>query len=304
MMPLQHSKVVHFIRHGEGFHNIGFPSEDSQLTEAGWQQAAALKRHLVKHADRLRIQVVVASPLFRTLETACGVFGGSEWAGPEQGIPLMHAQTAAPQLRTAHAAIAAAPGPRIIAFEGCRERLGPDVCDRRRDTHLAQEHFPAIDFRLIQYQQDTLYDTKRVESEHSVQHRGTLLLQWLLARPESSIAVVTHHGFLGWSLSSFGHECAPAVGDQMHRGFANCEMRSMVVTDAAGTGAATNRPSARICCSPVLPPESQPTLPHKAQATSAPLKTSSAAEPNAPVPPQRVFQTGLGRPPPLPSISE
>ena len=81
-------------------------------------------------------QVVVASPLFRTLETACGVFGGSEWAGPEQGIPLMHAQTAAPQLRTAHAAIAAAPGPRIIAFEGCRERLGRLPGSLRRPNRL------------------------------------------------------------------------------------------------------------------------------------------------------------------------
>ncbi len=50
-------QVVHFIRHGEGFHNIGFPSEDAQLTEAGWQQTAALKRHLRQHADRLRIEV-------------------------------------------------------------------------------------------------------------------------------------------------------------------------------------------------------------------------------------------------------
>ncbi|KAK9855109.1 hypothetical protein WJX84_006371 [Apatococcus fuscideae] len=248
MMPLQHSKVIHFIRHGEGFHNIGVPGEDPQLTEAGWQQCAALKQHVAKHADQLRIQVVVASPLFRTLETACGVFGGSKWGSAAQGTPLMQAQSAAPQLRTAHAAIATAPGPCIIAFEGCRERivscgswgctptsLGPDLCDRRRDTHLTRAHFPGVDFSMIQHQQDTLYDTKRVESEHSVQHRGTLLLQWLLARPESSIAVVTHHGFLGWSLSSFGHECAPAVGNQMHRGFANCEMRSMVVTDAAAT---------------------------------------------------------------------
>ena len=69
-------------------------------------------------------QAVVTSPLFRTLETACGVFGGSPWDGAAQGTPLMHAQSAAPQLRTAHAAIAAAPGPRIVAFEGCRERIG------------------------------------------------------------------------------------------------------------------------------------------------------------------------------------
>ncbi|KAK9822101.1 hypothetical protein WJX74_007594 [Apatococcus lobatus] len=392
MMPLQHSKVIHFIRHGEGFHNIGVPGEDPQLTEAGWQQCAALKQHVAKHADQLRIQVVVASPLFRTLETACGVFGGSKWGSAAQGTPLMQAQSAAPQLRTAHAAIATAPGPCIIAFEGCRERiagrigrlealsqeilnglrltgvtscqrcgledgtasgckrgctptsLGPDLCDRRRDTHLTRAHFPGVDFSMIQHQQDTLYDTKRVESEHSVQHRGTLLLQWLLARPESSIAVVTHHGFLGWSLSSFGHECAPAVGNQMHRGFANCEMRSMVVTDAAasqisnGLGPSSQQSTAPMTAAaaaplpvssiqpatpvqspsalgqqtvfrspllqPVVLPVSQPTQPSTSQSSSNLPPRVPTAVPITPSPQQRVSQTGTGKPPPLPSISE
>ena len=51
-------QVVHFIRHGEGFHNIGYESNlDPHLTEFGWQQAAALKQHLKTLEQPLNVQV-------------------------------------------------------------------------------------------------------------------------------------------------------------------------------------------------------------------------------------------------------
>ena len=49
-----------------------------------------------------------------------------------------------------------------------------------------------------------------------------------MRRPESRIAVVSHCGFIFLTLSAFGHECAHSVQEEMHRGFDNCEMRSMV----------------------------------------------------------------------------
>ena len=53
-MPAQ---VVHFIRHGEGFHNIGIINEDAHLTEAGWRQAEALNRHISKLKPSIDVQV-------------------------------------------------------------------------------------------------------------------------------------------------------------------------------------------------------------------------------------------------------
>lgn len=41
------TQTVHFIRHGEGFHNIGFDANvDAHLTPFGWTQAHALHHHL------------------------------------------------------------------------------------------------------------------------------------------------------------------------------------------------------------------------------------------------------------------
>lgn len=70
------TKTVYLIRHGEGFHNIGYDHNlDAHLTPRGWAQTAALQQHLQALQPQLGIELVVVSPLRRTLETAAGVFG-------------------------------------------------------------------------------------------------------------------------------------------------------------------------------------------------------------------------------------
>ncbi|KAK9817117.1 hypothetical protein WJX72_009798 [[Myrmecia] bisecta] len=232
ILPLQYSKVIHFIRHGEGFHNIGLLSEDAHLTEYGWQQAKALRAHIASLAQPLRIQLVVTSPMRRTLETTAGVFGSPEPAA--SGQLLMLSQTELPHCRTAHGEIYCTSGLPIIAFEGCRERLGPSICDRRADVKIPAKDFPGIDLTRIPAGPDQVYDKHAPESEHAVQERSAKFLQWLMARPESEIAVVTHCAFLFLTLAPFGHECAAQLTEQLHRSFENCEMRSVIMADAAG----------------------------------------------------------------------
>ena len=69
------------------------------------------------------LQLVVSSPLTRALETAVGAFGGGKWQG--RGSILMMDQTAIPGIRAGHDTVASVAGLPFIAFEGCRERLGP-----------------------------------------------------------------------------------------------------------------------------------------------------------------------------------
>ncbi|EIE24438.1 phosphoglycerate mutase-like protein [Coccomyxa subellipsoidea C-169] len=240
------AQTVHFVRHGEGFHNIGIVNLDAHLTEAGWRQAEALNKHVAGLKPALDIQarpdryniVVIVSPLIRALETAAGAFGAGPFKG--SGRPLMLAQSGEPDECAAHCAVACPEGIPFIAFEGCRERLGSAVCDKRRDIAFAEEQFPGIDFSHIERGADVVYDQHKVESEHAVMERGARFLQWLMARPESRIAVVSHCGFIFLTLSAFGHECAHSVQEEMHRGFDNCEMRSMIITDAAGGGRFNN----------------------------------------------------------------
>eukprot|EP00879_Flechtneria_rotunda_P014634 GHRR01015293.1.p1 GENE.GHRR01015293.1~~GHRR01015293.1.p1 ORF type:complete len:202 (+),score=57.96 GHRR01015293.1:376-981(+) len=101
-------KTLYLIRHGEGWHNIGFETNlDPHLTPRGWAQTAALQQHLATLQPKLNIELVVVSPLRRTLETAAGVFGAikppmTELAvqeatasdKPATGWVLMHPQVA------------------------------------------------------------------------------------------------------------------------------------------------------------------------------------------------------------------
>lgn len=64
------SQTVHFIRHGEGFHNIGFDgNEDAHLTPFGWSQAHGLHDHIQSLPTALGVQVrcLLISPSSRAL---------------------------------------------------------------------------------------------------------------------------------------------------------------------------------------------------------------------------------------------
>ena len=58
LVPQRCTKTIHFIRHGEGFHNIGYEQNvDAHLTPYGWHQAAALGEHIRSLQPPLNIEV-------------------------------------------------------------------------------------------------------------------------------------------------------------------------------------------------------------------------------------------------------
>lgn len=67
------------------------------------------------------LQAVIVSPLFRTLETASGVFGGGTIDNGQK--MLMVEQVPVKNEVTRHYAIAERPGVPFIANEQCRERM-------------------------------------------------------------------------------------------------------------------------------------------------------------------------------------
>ena len=56
-------QVIHFVRHGEGFHNIGIVNEDAHLTAAGWKQAHALRKHISSVRPALNVEVCCTATL-------------------------------------------------------------------------------------------------------------------------------------------------------------------------------------------------------------------------------------------------
>ena len=190
------------------------------------------------------VQLVVISPLMRTLETAAGVFGEEEvpcagatidgTVGSSSSISegvLMVAQSEVPQVRYGHGVVRKRPRLLYLANEDCRERLGPSSCDSRRSRAEASAAFPGVDFSLLKSDVDGRWRAGAVEPEAEVVFRGREFLQWLMSLPQTNIAVVTHSAFLWFTLSLFGVENARPVRERLQRWYENCEMRSVVLGD-------------------------------------------------------------------------
>lgn len=112
-------KVLHFVRHAQGYHNVDKrpiqqQDADASLTKEGVEQCRRLQRAVAE----LQPDLIVSSPLTRTLQTASLVF--------EEQI---------------------AAGVQLIALEAFRETVN-FRCDTRRDLSLIKPEFPQVAERL------------------------------------------------------------------------------------------------------------------------------------------------------------
>lgn len=94
----------------------------------------------------LRVQVVIVSPLQRTLETAAGVFGGDVGRDDAKSGLLMRSQGDALHERTAHEPVALrAHGPPFVACEQCRERVGaPNISRLKRWCRINHREYDCL----------------------------------------------------------------------------------------------------------------------------------------------------------------
>ena len=174
------------------------------LAQRGRRQAAALGGHLERSGLLDDVELVVVTPLSRSIETAMGAMGSR---GPS--VPF-------------------------VCHEGPREILGPNPCDKRRPLSELRADFPHVDFALVGGgEEDPLFDETRREPEESIARRAWDFLDWLSRRPERTFLVVTHQVFLQvLSQQGCGH-LAGDLADHFQRPFRNCELRSVLIHAAA-----------------------------------------------------------------------
>jgi broad specificity phosphatase PhoE len=209
-------KVVHFVRHGQGFHNLmadmfrarGVEWEqythtkenpyvlpelvDAPLTEKGRQQAYALQPTV--QSLQPQPELVVFSPQCRALQTGVMVF--AHLCGK---VPL-------------------------LAHEMVREENGVHVCDMRRPTLKQAQEFPMVNFELLESEEDAIFQKDRRETKLEVGSRIYKFFEWLSERPECHVAVVSHSGWL-FTLLNACCECGDDAS--LKSWFQTGEMRSV-----------------------------------------------------------------------------
>lgn len=213
------TKTIHFIRHGEGYHNVvnreagddtpvtfSTPNAwnyiDARLTPTGIEQCITARDKLLANVEP---ELIVVSPFTRTLQTAHAMFGG-------KGIKFM------------------------VHFL-CKERAGKFTCDKMRTkTEILADMLPIYEYTNdnidtqfgFRTEEDQEWSEEREPSEKVVQ-RGIDFVQWLASRPEKEIAVVSHSSFLKHLFRSFGDQVADKDTAKMHRLSGNAEVRSIVL---------------------------------------------------------------------------
>lgn len=239
---LRNCKIIHLVRHAQGYHNVAGEKDyaaymsydyvDASVTPLGWKQVGELRKHLEGIDLTSRVELVVTSPLMRTMLTAVGAFGGPEHGDGDPSPLLMVANGGG----SGHAAISSSGCPPIMAVELCREHVGVHPCDKRQSISTYRTIFPGIDFTEVDGDEDISWKPDVRESDDALIARGKLFLEWLSKRKEREIAVVSHSGFLIHLLSVFGQDCSSPIQKELRKGLDNCEMRTVVLVNQREVG--------------------------------------------------------------------
>ena len=160
--------TVHFVRHAQGLHNTAakyYSTLDPKLTDVGLQQCRHL-RETFAYPDK--VQLVVASPLTRTLDTALNAF--------EPVIERLNKP--------------------VIAIPELQE-TGSTACDTGSDLKKLKRAYAdkPVDLDLL----DSNWNSKRGKwgmADRKIEERARVARNWLKARPEEHIVAVAHGGLL------------------------------------------------------------------------------------------------------------
>uniref|UniRef100_A0A453ACB8 Phosphoglycerate mutase-like protein n=1 Tax=Aegilops tauschii subsp. strangulata TaxID=200361 RepID=A0A453ACB8_AEGTS len=154
LYPAHRCKTIYLVRHAQGIHNVEGEKDfaaykshallDAQLTPLGWSQVDTLREHVTKSGLAKKIELVIVSPLLRTMQTAVGVFGGGNYTDGASASPLMVEGAG----NSGRQPISSLNCPPFLAVEACREHLGVHPCDKRSSITKYRTLFPAIDFSL------------------------------------------------------------------------------------------------------------------------------------------------------------
>ena len=159
------------IRHGEATHNtlynkIGKKAffdknhYDTELTEKGYNQAIELGKNWNQNID-----LVIVSPLKRTLQTAVNIFKNIDCP--------------------------------IIALDSLKEYpQGLHTCNKRSDKKVLQDLYPRVDFSVLDSEKDEMWCDITLETIEELLERINQMYDFIEKRKEMNIVLVGHNGFI------------------------------------------------------------------------------------------------------------
>jgi len=162
-------KTLYCIRHGTSEHNVRYKEVgaiafhekmDTKLVDSGIVESTNLG---ITWDKRDCIDLVVVSPLSRTLETCCNIFKNTST--------------------------------NIIVLDDLIEYpQHSEICNKRMNKSVIKQQYPIFDFS--QLPEDRQWDSSKTETYKELKDRCNSIKKWILNRPEKNICVVAHCSFL------------------------------------------------------------------------------------------------------------
>jgi len=235
------NKIVRFLRHGQAAHNVNAEAMraagcsydeflsamaaddvfDAALTPLGREQAAVAGRSPACLRAARTVELVVASPLSRAIDTADLCFPAPTLAAAEDA--LWGARRAVPRL----------------VKEEAREISGLLLNGKRRTRTELAALYPHWEMGALVEDEDAHWvavgGSAQLEEDASTARRAHKLLAWVWDRPERDVVVVAHGGLFhllanGANSNTTDTDTDPSPAVEACEGvkqrFANCELRS------------------------------------------------------------------------------
>ena len=162
-------KTLYCIRHGTSEHNVRYKEVgaiafhekmDTKLVDSGIVESTNLG---ITWDKRDCIDLVIVSPLSRTLETCCNIFKNTST--------------------------------NIIVLDDLIEYpQHSEICNKRMNKSHIKQHYPIFDFS--QLPEDRQWDSSKTETYKELKDRCNGIKKWILNRPEKNICIVAHCSFL------------------------------------------------------------------------------------------------------------
>jgi broad specificity phosphatase PhoE len=165
---LNKKKTIYWIRHAESFSNTsegGWQIIDPGLTELGIVQCETLKKHISSEKILDNVDLILVSPLSRTLETCVKVFDDCFYKIP------------------------------ILSIEEIREQMDKP-CHKRKNISEKKNKFKPIDFSKLDDYDKEFDKYNGSESKTNVIKRCKKFIAWLKNQKQTNIIVITHGNFL------------------------------------------------------------------------------------------------------------
>ncbi|KAK4222605.1 phosphoglycerate mutase-like protein 1 [Podospora fimiseda] len=168
-------QTIMMIRHGEALHNKDpqfKQSRDPGLTEDGKKQCRELRDHLKEKLENTKVDLIIVSPMQRTLETAMIAL---DWLIEKNKVP--------------------------VEASALWQEIYSKPCDTGRPVAIFKDDFPLVDFTKLE--REGIWPDKTSGRAHlyhpskeGVLYRAETATKNLVGRPARYIIVVSHSGFM------------------------------------------------------------------------------------------------------------